>query len=188
MLEATGETPVANGVPRRLERSSDISRSELRGSSDRPRDRHEVSDGFTVVELLIVVALILTIAAIALPYLSTTLDQARYAKAVADIHTLQDAINADQLDKGVYTDSLASLGYGSLLDPWGHPYQYLNHATMHGNGQARKDRFLVPLNTDYDLYSMGKDGQSQPPLTAQASQDDIVRAGDGSYVGLASLY
>jgi general secretion pathway protein G len=52
----------------------------------------------------------------------------------------------------------------------------------------RKDRFLVPINTDYDLYSMGKDGRSSPPLTAKASRDDIIRANDGAYIGLASNY
>ncbi|MFQ5988854.1 MAG: hypothetical protein ACE5K9_02950 [Candidatus Methylomirabilales bacterium] len=52
----------------------------------------------------------------------------------------------------------------------------------------RKDQFLVPLNSDYDLYSKGKDGQSQPPLTAQARRDDIVRANDGGFVGLAPEY
>jgi len=179
---------VATVVPRRLERRSETSHPEPGGEIDRSRDGYEISHGFTLVEVLIVVALILTIAAIALPYLSSTLDEARYAKAVADIHTLQDAINADQLQNGVFTDSLATIGFGYLVDPWGNPYQYLNHATMHGNGQARKDRFLVPLNTDYDLYSMGKDGQTASPLTAQVSQDDIIRANDGSYVGLASLY
>jgi general secretion pathway protein G len=46
----------------------------------------------------------------------------------------------------------------------------------------------VPLNSTFDLYSKGRDGQSQPPLTATASQDDIVRATDGNYVGLASRY
>ena len=35
---------------------------------------------------------------------------------------------------------------------------------------------------------MGKDGKSRTPLTAKASRDDIVRAGDGAYVGLASAY
>jgi len=59
---------------------------------------------------------------------------------------------------------------------------------MKGNGQARKDRFLVPLNDDYDLYSMGQDGVSAPPITAKPSQDDILRASDGSYLGLASQF
>jgi general secretion pathway protein G len=55
-------------------------------------------------------------------------------------------------------------------------------------GQARKDRFLVPINSDFDLYSMGKDGRSVGPLTAQQSHDDIIRANDGGYYGLASNF
>ena len=52
----------------------------------------------------------------------------------------------------------------------------------------RKNRFMVPINSDYDLYSMGKDGQSVSPLTAKASRDDIIRANDGQFIGLASNY
>jgi general secretion pathway protein G len=46
----------------------------------------------------------------------------------------------------------------------------------------------VPINTTYDLYSKGKDGDSSPPLTARASQDDVVRANDGGFIGLGSRY
>jgi general secretion pathway protein G len=49
----------------------------------------------------------------------------------------------------------------------------------------RKDRFLVPINSRFDLYSMGRDRASVPPLTAKVSQDDIIRADDGAFVGLA---
>ena len=52
-------------------------------------------------------------------------------------------------------------------------------------GKPRKDRFLHPINSDYDLYSMGKDGESVEPLTAKKSHDDVIRANDGSFVGLA---
>ena len=85
---------------------------------------------------------------------------------------------------------LAEIGRSALEDSWGNPYQYLNFAAagVNGKGKVRKDRNLVPLNSTYDLYSNGKDGKSQPPLTAKASQDDVVRANDGSYVGLASAY
>ena len=55
-------------------------------------------------------------------------------------------------------------------------------------GKPRKDHFLVPVNSDFDLYSMGEDGRSKPPFTAQASYDDIVRASDGKYVGLVSEF
>jgi general secretion pathway protein G len=55
-------------------------------------------------------------------------------------------------------------------------------------GGARKDRFLVPINSDFDLYSMGVDGESVGPLTAKKSHDDIIRANDGGYYGLASNF
>jgi general secretion pathway protein G len=59
---------------------------------------------------------------------------------------------------------------GTPRDPWGNPYQYLplDGASPPGGGgaaaHARKDRFLVPIDTDFDLYSMGKDGQSASAL------------------------
>jgi prepilin-type N-terminal cleavage/methylation domain-containing protein len=48
--------------------------------------------GFTMVELLIVIALILTIAAIAVPNLLTAINRAKIAKAVADVHTIGNAV------------------------------------------------------------------------------------------------
>lgn len=57
-----------------------------------------------------------------------------------------------------------------------------------GEAKARKDRFLVPINTDFDLYSMGRDGESVPALTAAKSRDDVVRAANGAFIGLASKF
>ncbi len=54
-----------------------------------------------------------------------------------------------------------------------------------GQGGARKDRHLHPISSDFDIYSMGKDKDSVKPLTAQKSHDDIIRASDGAYYGLA---
>jgi general secretion pathway protein G len=85
-------------------------------------------------------------------------------------------------------DSLTDINYANYLDPYGNPYQYLNIQTSKGKGKCRKDKFVVPINTDYDLYSMGKDGQSQSPLTAKDSRDDIIRANDGAYIGPAYGY
>jgi general secretion pathway protein G len=143
-------------------------------------------NGFTLIELLITLAIIWTLAAIAIPNLVAARDYAKSARAVADIHTIADEIQGYQIVHGKYPDMLADIGYGATLDPWGSPYQYLNFADTNGKGKMRKDRFLVPINTFFDLYSMGKDGQSVPPLTAKASQDDIIWANDGSYIGLAS--
>jgi general secretion pathway protein G len=79
------------------------------------------------------------------------------------------------------------MGYAPI-DPWGHPYQYLSFSGLKGKGEMRKDKNLVPINSDYDLYSMGPDGESQTPLTAKASRDDIIRANNGGYVGIAENY
>jgi len=142
--------------------------------------------GFTLVELLVAIAIILTIAAIAVPNLLAAMELARVAKAIGDIKTIESGITLYEAIYGQLPDDLSQIGNGTYLDPWHNPYEYLNHTTMKGNGKARKDRFLVPLNSDYDLYSDGKDGQSVSPITAKASQDDIIRASDGSYTGLAS--
>jgi len=116
------------------------------------------------------------------------IDQAHIAKAVGDVHAIQSDIMIFWAINGAFPDSLSQIGDDYLLDPWGNPYQYLNHTNMKGNGQARKDKFLAPLNDDYDLYSMGKDGKSVGPLTAKSSQDDIVRASNGNFIGLASQF
>jgi general secretion pathway protein G len=47
---------------------------------------------------------------------------------------------------------------------------------------------MVPINTDFDLYSMGRDGQSLAPLAAPTSRDDVVRAANGAFIGLASKF
>ena len=65
-----------------------------------------------------------------------------------------------------------------MEDPWGNPYVYANHDVV-PPGHRRKDHSLVPINSDYDLYSKGEDGASAPPLTANSSKDDIIRGRDG---------
>lgn len=160
-----------------------------------PRTRHtqaqrrgSAQDGFALVELLVVVAIIVTLAAIAVPQLLAAINQARIAKAIGDIHAIGTDAQGYDLVNNQYPNTLDDIGYGNRNDPWGNPYQYLNFANAQGKGQMRKDRFLVPINTFFDLYSMGADGKSVPPLTAKASQDDIIWANDGDYVGLASDY
>ena len=46
----------------------------------------------------------------------------------------------------------------------------------------------MPINSSYDLYSMGKDGKTTAALTASASADDIIRANDGAFIGRASEF
>jgi general secretion pathway protein G len=142
--------------------------------------------GFTLVELMLTVAIVGTLAGIAVPVYFSYLDKARIAVAQADIHTLQVKIQMYQDAYGKIPDNLSDLKE-VRTDPWGNDYQYLSFAAAGPGwkGLARKDKFLVPLNSAYDLYSKGKDGQSKLPLTAAESKDDIIRASDGAFIGLA---
>jgi len=76
-----------------------------------------------------------------------------------------------------------------MLDPWGNNYQYLAiEDNVKAKGNERADKNLVPINSDFDLYSNGKDGVTSRQLTSQNARDDVVRANDGRYYGLASNY
>jgi len=134
-----------------------------------------------------VLAVIGILASIALLLYYNFTYQAQIARAMADIAVLSSEISTFETMNERLPSDLAEVGRAALLDPWGSPYRYLNFA-LGPVGQQRKDHALVPINTDYDLYSKGRDGGSQPPLTASASRDDIVRANDGQYIGLASGY
>ncbi len=52
----------------------------------------------------------------------------------------------------------------------------------------RKDKYLFPLNTDYDLFSLGPNGKSMPAITDFLSMDDVIRANDGGFYGQAKDY
>ena len=144
--------------------------------------------GFTAIEIILVVAIIGVTAAVALPAYANYRERVRITQAVIDIKGLEAQIKSYGLENRALPASLSDIGRGGMLDPWGNPYQYTNLETIKGNGKARKNKNLVPINSDFDLYSNGKDGASASPLTAKASRDDIVRASDGRFVGLASDY
>lgn len=144
--------------------------------------------GFTIVELVMTLLVVAILTIIATNQYGKYQDRLRVTRAIIDIGSIEGLIgHYDNTHHGL-PGALDDLGVALPLDPWGNPYQYLNHDTAKGKGGFRKDKRIVPINTDYDLYSMGKDGHSVPPLTAQASRDDIVRANDGRFIGLVSDY
>jgi general secretion pathway protein G len=146
--------------------------------------------GYTLAELMLALAILAVLAAIAVPSYQSYRDRINVQRAESDITVLSAAVDLYNRDNGEYPVNLAQTGNGAMRDPWGHSYQYLRLSPLDPatSGQRRKDRNLVPINSDYDLYSMGKDGASQAPLTTMASRDDVVRANDGRFVGLASDY
>jgi general secretion pathway protein G len=154
--------------------------------SNDPPVRH--MRGFTLVELIIGVAIVATVAAIAVPSYLKMIYNAEVARASGDITAMSMEIDLYQLHKGALPVSLKEVGLDWRRDPWGNSYHYLRIQGMKGKGGVRKDRNLVPLNSDYDLYSTGEDGGSSPPITARQSRDDIIRANNGGCVGLAQNY
>ena len=144
-------------------------------------------NGFTLLELLAAIVAIGLMAAIALPAYTGAVEKARIGAAIGDLARIDGALERYRSNSAlsVLPANLGELGMGEFDDPWGNPYQYLNIEVGVNQGLVRKDRNLVPLNTDYDLYSMGKDGASKKPLTAADSRDDILRAGNGGFIGSA---
>jgi len=135
--------------------------------------RSHVQQGFTLIELLVVLAILGMLAAIAVPQVLKYLGRAKEDVVKVQVQSIGTSLDLFLLDVGRYpTDqeglqALVSRPGGlaqwhgpyvtkpsSLIDPWGRPYAY------HQPGQN---------GTDYDLYSLGPDGNSQPPPTGSAS-------------------
>lgn len=153
---------------------------------------HRLHEAYTLLELLIVIAIMATLTMIAVPSYREYDRQAKIAVAKGDMAMIEQAIERWVIANGgaTFPDSLADVGMANLRDPWGNPYQYLNIANADSKsvGKVRKDKNQHPLNSDYDLYSKGPDGKSSTPLTAAISQDDIIRANNGQFHGLGSEY
>ncbi|MDH3870852.1 MAG: type II secretion system major pseudopilin GspG [Gammaproteobacteria bacterium] len=125
--------------------------------------------GFTLIEVMVVVVILGILAAILVPKVMDRPDQARVTKARQDIRALEAALNLYKLDNYVYPGTDQGLealiekpsspeppnwkdgGYVDRLplDPWKQPYQFLSPGS-HGS---------------IDIYSLGPD--------QQPSDDDI---------------
>ncbi len=110
------------------------------------------------------------------------------SNAVADIARIGQAAISYQLRTGALPDSLNDLENIPSRDPWVRQYQYINLTNDGALAAARISGNRIPVNTLFDIYSLGQDGESVSPLSATASGDDIVWARDGQYIGLASDY
>jgi len=147
--------------------------------------------GFTLIELLLAVLVMALLSAIAMPAYESFVERARVAQAVADIGLIDMQLERYSANNFRFPDDLNELGGNLPRDPWGGEYQYLRiegNAETGLRGRLRKDRNLVPINSDYDLYSAGADGDTRPPLSASPSRDDVVRAADGGFVGVAEEF
>jgi general secretion pathway protein G len=129
--------------------------------------------------------------AIAVPSYRGIIERQHVQKAVRDLVLIAQKIEKYRTMHDYKPPmSLGELGGVPEKDPWGFDYRYLNfRANLPGiKGMIRKDHNLHPLNSEFDLYSVGPDGDSKGPLTARASQDDVIWARDGAFVGVAGDY
>lgn len=125
-----------------------------------------LKNGFTLLELVIVIAILSLLAAIIAPKMMGRADDAKIADAKIQIRNLETALKLYKLDNGDYPDTQQGLealiikpatgnvpnkyregGYLEQkkipLDPWGNPYIYISPG-IHG---------------DFDILSYGSDGK-----------------------------
>jgi general secretion pathway protein G len=146
------------------------------------------ADAFTLIELIVIVAIIGILCGIAAPIYADFRYRTQVTVAKAIIREIESGINIYKYRYGAYPATLSDAMIATPLDPWGNPYQYVSSEDPNWNSQFRFDRNLKPLNSDFDLCSMGLDGQTGRNLAASKSADDVVRAGNGGFVDLGALY
>jgi general secretion pathway protein G len=170
--------------------------------SSRARNQQLSPGGFTIVELVISMAIVATLTAIAVPLTKDYINRGNVARAAVEIRGLEKEIIFFRSERGRYPgwppdmlETLQEIGRDNFLDPWGTNYQYRNLAegpkTGGGKPQfCRRDRSYNPLNDDFDLYSVGPDRRvpTNNQITKGTGADDIVRAANGSYVGEGSKF
>lgn len=149
----------------------------------------------TLIELMLVIAVLGVIVTIAIPSYRSYIDKTDNALAISQLVTIQSVIERYYLEKQRYpADSEAEWkAFTSNLpnngkDPWDNPYVYTNIANGGPGimGRVRADKKLNPINTQYDLYSKGKDGVTKRQVSNKDSLDDIILARDGRFIGLAA--
>lgn len=164
-------------------------RSWARDAQSIATERNSTSPpALTILELLIAGAIVATLVGIGFPAYNKYRENAKVAAAIVDVRTMEHDILIHEGFAHRWPDSLNEIGRGGYLDPWNRPYQYLSSNSVNWAGERRRDLSDNPLNDDFDLYSLGRDGLSKPQLKFKESQDDVVRAQEGTYVGLAWEY
>lgn len=131
----------------------------------RPTSRRVKNAGFTLIEILVVIAVIAILAGMVTPMVFRNVGDAKVSTAKAQIEIFATALDAYRLDNDYYPST--EQGLQALrrapedpptapnwrgpylrkdppLDPWKHPYQYLSP------GESNPE--------SYDLVSYGRDG------------------------------
>ena len=183
-----------------------VLQTHLDATASSEKEQEGSSQGFTLVELIIAVSIVATLAAIAVPLYGDHIYRARLARTIVEIRMLEKEILIFEMEAGRYPgwpddmlETMQEIGRDNFLDPWGTPYQYRNLAQgpLVGEKQkpqdCRKNKSNNPLNWDFDLYSVGPDREVPKPtankqISNSPRDDDIVRAKNGRYVGESAKF
>lgn len=133
-----------------------------------------VSAGFTMLELLVVVAILGALAMLSIPTYSEFVSRAKNGRAKQEVRLLEREIIGYFLETESLPVTLVDISRGDLKDPWGNLYVYFNTPT--------RTKFGTHLNTGFDIFSTGPDGVTDPVVSSAAGKDDLVRGGDGTFV------
>jgi general secretion pathway protein G len=135
--------------------------------------------GFTLVELLVVCAILGVLATMAIPSYTVVTNSVRMSRCLAEVHVLDQGVASYAADQGHYPALITQVETlkTNFVDPWGHDYVY------HYPGAYQGAIAGTPLNLDYDIYSVGMDGATTEKIGDGTSLDDIIRASEGGYVG-----
>ena len=172
----------------KADRSFEASAGTIMKSSDFKSNRRKKNPGrnnggFTLIELLVVLAIIGVLAAIGISAFTGFKETTRVSRCIAEIRSVETAITSYALEKGELPNSLADIGLANYLDPWKRPYRYkkLELGQMRYSGTD-------DINSDFDFYSTGNDGLTALSIEDPLSTDDVIRANNLGYIGLASKY
>lgn len=155
-------------------------------------------NGFTLIEIMIVLAILAIITAIAIPLYQGYMAEARIGTSIKDIrqaelilndlamdaslnavepvgYTGGSALNVYQDSRGVVVAAAPPAGARAWLDPWGNGYQYERPPVLTVGGVVSNNS-TNPQG--YDLYSRGPDGVA-------GNADDVVRGCNGAFLGRA---
>jgi len=134
-------------------------------------------EGFTLVELLIVVAIIAILTGIAIPNFMGARTKARIGKAFADMDTICTAEQMYELDNEEFTNSTDNLTPGYIKnipkDSWGEDYRILTNDTG--------DKFLILSNGPNTNQDVTIDWDS-------VTSSNVVKGAIGGGAGADSAY
>jgi general secretion pathway protein G len=128
------------------------------------RKRLKAEEGFTLVELMVVIAIIGFLAVVILPQFMRQIGKGQRAAALAQIRSFEDALEMYYADVYSYPgteqglQALISGGGGSEGGRWAGPYLKKNRIPPDPWGNPYTYRSPGQHNPDYDIASYGKDG------------------------------